>query len=203
MRVPRFRAARPLPTLVAAIAAAALAAPALAGRDAELPPHRALDGSPTAGWAALWHGPPRLGVRVQPMTPELRGFFGGPAGRGVLVVKVLPESPAAEAGLAVGDVLLSVDGDALEVPRDLRRRTATAPPRANIGLEVLRKGAISRETIRLGGEPNPVLGGRSLYELRDALPPGVREGAAALRHQLSEIERRLRSLEQQLREDER
>lgn len=202
MRVSRFRAVRPLLLLVAAITALALAGPAFA----ETPPHGAPDGSPASPgspaseWAAMWHGPPRLGVQVQPMTRELRAFFGGPAERGVLVVRVLADSPAADAGLSVGDVLLSVDGEDLDDPRDLRRRTATAPPRARIDLEILREGEVSEETLRLRGEPNPIFGARSLHELHDALPPGFHQGEAALRRQLSEIERRLRTLERQLGE---
>ena len=53
----------------------------------------------------------RLGVMVMSMTPELRQYFGAPDERGVLVVKVEPGSPAASAGIKVGDVLVTVRGE--------------------------------------------------------------------------------------------
>jgi S1-C subfamily serine protease len=50
----------------------------------------------------------RLGVAVMSLSPELRTFFGSPDKSGVLVAKVEPGSPAARAGIAVGDVIINV-----------------------------------------------------------------------------------------------
>ncbi|MBA2539680.1 MAG: PDZ domain-containing protein [Deltaproteobacteria bacterium] len=52
----------------------------------------------------------RLGVTVLGITPELRTHLGASTDRGVLVARVEPRSPAALAGIAVGDVLLEVNG---------------------------------------------------------------------------------------------
>lgn len=60
-----------------------------------------------------------LGVELTPLTPELRAHFGAPADRGVLVARVEEESPAARAGLQVGDVIAEIDGEAVESPWDL------------------------------------------------------------------------------------
>ena len=53
-------------------------------------------------------GQPRLGVMVMGLTPELRQFFGVRSDRGVLIARVEPGSPAAKAGVQVGDVLVRV-----------------------------------------------------------------------------------------------
>lgn len=60
-----------------------------------------------------------LGVELTPLTPELRAHFGAPADRGVLVARVEEDSPAARAGLQVGDVIAEIDGEAVESPWNL------------------------------------------------------------------------------------
>lgn len=54
-----------------------------------------------------------LGVGLTELTPELREHFGVPAGTGVMVSKVMDESPAAKAGLKAGDIIASVDGESV------------------------------------------------------------------------------------------
>ena len=53
---------------------------------------------------------PYLGVAVQRMTQKLREQFGIGAGEGALVAQTYPDSPAAEAGLRPGDIILEVAG---------------------------------------------------------------------------------------------
>src|SRR5579871_5943521 len=50
----------------------------------------------------------RLGVMVMGLTPELRKHFGAPDDRGVLVAHVESGTPAATAGIEVGDVIVEV-----------------------------------------------------------------------------------------------
>jgi membrane-associated protease RseP (regulator of RpoE activity) len=56
-------------------------------------------------------GKGRLGTSVVTMTEELRQHFGAPVDAGLLVSKVEADSPAAKAGVKVGDVLTRVDGE--------------------------------------------------------------------------------------------
>jgi membrane-associated protease RseP (regulator of RpoE activity) len=69
-------------------------------------------------------GGPRLGVQVTPMTDELRQFFGAQPDAGVLVGKVEKDTPAAQAGVRVGDVLVSVATQRVQDASDVRRALA-------------------------------------------------------------------------------
>ena len=100
----------------------------------------------------------RIGVQVEPMTPELRGYFHAPADRGVLVARVEPDRPAARAGLRVGDVIVSADGEPVREPLDLIRIVAAAPAGEAIEIGVLREAEERRAERRAGGRAEP-LGG--------------------------------------------
>lgn len=69
-----------------------------------------------------------LGVALSDLTPELRAHFGVPEDVGVLVSKVLEDSPALQAGLEVGDIVTAVDGEEItgagELARAIRSREA-------------------------------------------------------------------------------
>ncbi|MET3667725.1 Do/DeqQ family serine protease [Caulobacter sp. 1776] len=56
---------------------------------------------------------PWLGVKGQPVTGDIAKSLGMTAPRGVLVAQVYPDSSAARAGLKEGDVILSIDGRAV------------------------------------------------------------------------------------------
>jgi serine protease Do len=72
-------------------------------------------------------GQSRLGVSVQSLSPQLAEYFG--AQDGVLVSAVRDDSPAARAGVRAGDVIASVNGDAVNDPGDLRRAIRDADGR--------------------------------------------------------------------------
>ena len=61
-----------------------------------------------------------LGVGIQPVTSSLAAQFGVDVGQGVLVNNVFPETPAAAAGLQTGDLIVKVDGKAVESPQQLQ-----------------------------------------------------------------------------------
>lgn len=80
-----------------------------------------------------------LGVGIVQLTPELREHFGAPADRGVMVSKVVDDSPAA-AGIAVGDILLSVDDEAIDGEWDLIREIGRHGEGETVSIEVQRDG---------------------------------------------------------------
>ena len=69
---------------------------------------------------SLGWGKPKLGVQLVETTVELREHLGGSEDEGVLVSKVLDGTPAERAGLRVGDLILSIDGDSVHSVGQLR-----------------------------------------------------------------------------------
>ncbi|HLW74622.1 MAG TPA: trypsin-like peptidase domain-containing protein [Gammaproteobacteria bacterium] len=81
-----------------------------------------------------------LGVEPQDITPELAQAFRLQDTRGFLITRVTPLSPASVVGLAPGDVIKSIDGDAVENSRDALNRIAAKPPGTAIQLAGVRNG---------------------------------------------------------------
>ena len=72
-------------------------------------------------------------------TPELREHLGGSADAGVLVSKVVKGSAAEDAGVAVGDLIVDVDGDEIGSTNDLRKALAERDGEI-FDIEVIRDG---------------------------------------------------------------
>ena len=86
-------------------------------------------------------GPRRyIGVQLITLTPELRQHFGVPEDRGVMVSKVLEDTPAARAGVLVGDVLVTADGSAIDTAGDVTRVLSKKGPGQDVQLDVWRDG---------------------------------------------------------------
>lgn len=79
-----------------------------------------------------------LGVQIQQVTPELAEALGLGDARGALVSRVMPDGPAAAAGLRQGDVILSFDGQSVEEMRDLPRIVAGTPAGKSVEIEIWR-----------------------------------------------------------------
>ena len=77
------------------------------------------------------------GAEFTPINEGLSGYFG--TDRGLLVVKVGPQTPAARAGLLAGDVITKVDGQVIDEVIELRR-AVTRAGNETLKLEILRKG---------------------------------------------------------------
>lgn len=93
------------------------------------------DGHVTRSW---------IGVHCQALQ-ELEGYFGTDANVGVLVASVDPGSPSEIAGLQAGDLIQSIDGQAVsgryveELP-SFYKKIATYPPGTSLQLAVNRQG---------------------------------------------------------------
>ena len=79
-----------------------------------------------------------LGVRIQDVTPEIAEGLGFDAASGALVTDV-PEGPAREGGIEVGDVITSFDGVDVDDTRGLVRVVADAPVGETVRVVVLRE----------------------------------------------------------------
>lgn len=85
------------------------------------------------------------GAELTELNPGLGEYFG--TEEGVLVVRVPDGTPAADAGLLAGDVIVSVNGAAVDDVSSLRRRISRVRSGDPIRLEVVRKN--QRRTIEL------------------------------------------------------
>jgi serine protease Do len=68
-----------------------------------------------------------LGVQIQGVTPDIASAVGLDKPAGAIVSDVMPDSPAAKAGLQRGDVILTFNGKAVDRLHDLPRLVAAAP----------------------------------------------------------------------------
>src|SRR5262250_2258127 len=102
-------------------------------------------GRVTRGW---------LGVSIQPLTPELAKSFNAKDTKGVLVSDVIPDSPAAKAGLKPGDILLDFDGKKVEAPADLQRTVGLAQPGQDAKMKVWRDQSEKTIDIKIGEAPD-------------------------------------------------
>lgn len=95
-----------------------------------------------------------LGVLIQDVTRELAASFGMKKPSGALVAKVLPDSPAAEAGIEVGDIITRFDGQEVTNSSALPPLVGATPFDTVIPLEILRKGNTRSIDLRIGELPS-------------------------------------------------
>lgn len=167
-----------------------------------------------------------VGVIVTELTPELRVYFGAPEGAGVLVARVEPDSPAAAAGVRVGDVITEVDGAAITSSFGLRAQirdvadgdtvllglvrdrkvetvTATVVERAVPEVDV-RRFLLRREGGAGPGGPfvyqlDPGAVNDAVIELKERLgSPELEKHVVRLRGVEGDLEARIRDLERKL-----
>ncbi len=91
----------------------------------------------------------RLGLEVREITPPLAERLGLGADHGVVVTKVVPHSPAANAGLRPGDVLVEFEQEPVQDPADFQRRFGELTPGDTALLLVNRKGNTLFLTLRI------------------------------------------------------
>jgi membrane-associated protease RseP (regulator of RpoE activity) len=155
-----------------------------------------------------------IGVRPIPMTPELRKHFGAPEDAGVFVGSVEKDGPAEKAGLAVGDIVTAVDGDAIASPRQLSRAVRTKKDGETIQVEVLRGGSKKTLAVKVAERPRDEMRvgdlgigkrGKRVW-ITPPEPPEPSEPPAApffesrraLEERIHELEKRMQELESRL-----
>jgi serine protease Do len=95
----------------------------------------------------------QLGIGIQDMTRELADQFGLAEPKGALVSQIVKGSPAARAGLQIGDVVVRFDGKDVPGGRDLRNMVAAAAPGSNIKLGVIRNAKPVTVTVTIEAQP--------------------------------------------------
>jgi serine protease Do len=104
----------------------------------------------------LTHGKvlrPYIGIYMQDMDGELGRYLGIPLDRGVIIVDVIPGSPAAEAGLAKADVILKIDGKDVKNADELRKFLKTKKIGDTVSLDLWSKGKEQKISLETGEMP--------------------------------------------------
>jgi serine protease Do len=99
------------------------------------------DGRVTRAW---------LGVGIQDLTAEIREYYEAKDQKGVLVTEVHKGNPADRGGIKTSDIIIAVDGKAVESARDLSRVIAESPVGKEIPISVVRNGAKKTIHVALG-----------------------------------------------------
>jgi serine protease Do len=81
-----------------------------------------------------------IGARIQPVTDDIAETVGLDKSRGAMIASIDPGSPAAQAKLQPGDLILSYDGKPIERSRQLPRLVADTPPDKQVKVTIWRDG---------------------------------------------------------------
>ena len=117
-----------------------------------------------------------LGVQIQKLTEPLAESMKLPRTQGALVTSVTPDSPAARAGLEVGDVILSFNDHEVADMKDLPKLVADTAPGQNTKLSVWRQGKKRNLEVSIAGSPEVAA---TAPELATGAVSGARLGVGA------------------------
>ncbi|MHB8078716.1 MAG: PDZ domain-containing protein [Candidatus Krumholzibacteriia bacterium] len=157
--------------LPAVLATATLLTLAMAGGAAAAPPRLSPPAPPEAPQPPTTARQAWLGVELQDVDADMAKALDLGEGEGALVNRVVEDSPAAAAGLADGDVIVSFDGRNVSSADDLTVAVREAKPGARVPVVVLRAG--EKQTIKVQ------LGDRRLAADRPAPGPEIRPSGLA------------------------
>jgi len=144
------------------------------------------------------HTKGRLGFMALAISPELRAHLGAPDDRGVLVDGVRPDSPAAHAGVHVGDVVTEVDGAPARSASDVIQALSDRKTGDEVAIDAIRAGKRVELHARLESDPAPQA--TSSLALPDDLDSWLefKGGDGDMRDIFEEMQRHLRELQQQV-----
>ncbi len=94
-----------------------------------------------------------LGVVIGKMDGPLAGKLGVEPGKGVVVSEVMAETPAAAAGLRVGDVIVAFAGQPVATPRELQAVVERSPIGSSQRVEIRRDGKALTLSVKLEALP--------------------------------------------------
>jgi S1-C subfamily serine protease len=155
-----------------------------------------------------------LGVRVEDISSDLGDYFGVDENEGVLVMDVVEDSPAEEAGIKAGDVILEVAGKEVKSSDKLVKYIRDHEPGEEVELLIKRKRRTQKVEAELGKAPGISKSFMRQVEIPEALrykihksdpedfdyeihrvyPDELREDLEKLREDLEELRKELREL---------
>lgn len=96
---------------------------------------------------------PFLGLSTARVPDMVADHLGIGLGEGVIIRTVLPDSPAEKAGLAVNDIILSLDGAPVGDPEALSEKIRVRKAGDRLGVEIIRKGKPDKAEVTLTERP--------------------------------------------------
>ncbi len=129
-----------------------------------------------------------LGVGIQALVPDLAEAFGAKGERGILVNRVVPDSPAARAGMRNGDIVLSFGKTRVSGVKEFQKLVAGTTPGSPVTLEVLRGGRRVGATVTVEESEKQAQGRRPAH--RDPVDPLGMSVRPVPSHLLREMELR-------------
>lgn len=75
------------------------------------------------------------------------------SGEGILVRSLVPDGPAAKAGIAVNDVIIKVAGQPVGSPLDMSNQISGHKPGEKVTLDLIHKGKATQHDVTLGVKP--------------------------------------------------
>lgn len=92
----------------------------------------------------------QLGVVIQEVSYDLAKSFGLDKASGALIAKIMPNSAAQQAGLQVGDIVRSVNGEEVRASSDLPVMVGSMMPGKEVTLSIWRGGKQTDVKVKLG-----------------------------------------------------
>lgn len=99
------------------------------------------NGSIQRGW---------LGVQIQPVTDEIAESLGLEEAKGALINDATAGEPADKAGIRAGDVVIAVEGESIDNPKDLARTIGDMKPNSTVEVTLWRDGKAQTIDVKLG-----------------------------------------------------
>ncbi|MBX3102986.1 MAG: PDZ domain-containing protein, partial [Bacteroidetes bacterium] len=125
-----------------------------------------------------------IGVSIRDINAQLAEQYGLKSLQGALVASLSPDGAARKAGIQTGDVIIAVDGVAVDGPSDLQERVAQYRPGDQLRVTFLRGDESLTRVVTLRNENGTL----SLSKARPARLPNTLSKAGFSLHELSEEE---------------
>lgn len=94
-----------------------------------------------------------LGVQIKDLTPEIAQALGLPDANGVVISRVMANTPAEKAGVEPGDVVTSIAGRPIHDGKELQKIVASLPLNQPVDVAVMREG--KQEVLKVTIEEQP------------------------------------------------